>query len=189
MTCGVYEIVIVATDERYIGSSVNVRGRWGKHRYDLRHGKHLVPAIQAAYDKDGLSGLAFNILERCDDSVVREREQHYIDAADNPLNSEMKCDKKLIHLSEEAKRKISENRTITDEAREAWSEAATGNTFRRNGVYVKYTDGREVIYDTQTAAAEAVGISGGGMSSWLSGKTTTWKRAKYGIAEIRRLTS
>ncbi|WHB31210.1 GIY-YIG nuclease family protein [Xanthomonas phage NEB7] len=50
---------------RYIGQAKRVLTRWGQHRYSLRHHSHANLALQAAFDKYGLEGLRFEVLECC----------------------------------------------------------------------------------------------------------------------------
>ena len=69
----------------YIGSSVDTAIRKGKHRNDLKHGKHRNRIVQHCWNKYGV--FEFTVLEECvkDDLIVRE--QFYLDQhCDNPKN-------------------------------------------------------------------------------------------------------
>ena len=48
----------------YIGSSSNICRRWHRHLQYLYGGRHRCPALQAAFDRLGVSSLRFRVLER-----------------------------------------------------------------------------------------------------------------------------
>jgi group I intron endonuclease len=50
---GVYQILCKPTGKIYVGSAVNLRGRWLNHRSSLRCGKHPNIVLQRAWNKDG----------------------------------------------------------------------------------------------------------------------------------------
>lgn len=64
---------------RYIGGSVNVRGRWAMHRWDLRRGRHANRKLQEAWTALGEDAFSFAEVERVDRTALRERGQHWID--------------------------------------------------------------------------------------------------------------
>lgn len=47
----------------YVGSAVNIRGRWSRHLSDLRKNRHPNPKLQNHYNKYGENDLAFEIIE------------------------------------------------------------------------------------------------------------------------------
>ncbi len=63
MISGIYMITCTANRKRYIGSSVDVRGRWSQHKTDLRRGKHSNVHLQRCYDKHGIGQLVFEVVE------------------------------------------------------------------------------------------------------------------------------
>lgn len=90
MTCGVYEIVHIRTQRRYVGSSANMEGRWAVHRATLRAGKHHCAFLQNVWNKYPAEDFAFNILEECLAEALVEREQFHMDATakGNLMNSQ-----------------------------------------------------------------------------------------------------
>lgn len=78
MTCGVYSISSPNGDE-YIGASSHIKERWAAHRCLLRSGTHHSAMLQKAHDRDGMTFLAFCILEQCDKERLIEREQAQMD--------------------------------------------------------------------------------------------------------------
>lgn len=86
MTCGVYSIRRIGTDDCYIGSSVNVDYRWKCHRKALKAGTHHSPYLQRVWDKHGADAFEFILIERCDRSMLVTREQHHIDVMQSVFN-------------------------------------------------------------------------------------------------------
>lgn len=60
---GVYQITNTITGEAYIGSTVNISGRWASHRYKLRKGTHGNRNLQESWDKHGKGVFDFSVLE------------------------------------------------------------------------------------------------------------------------------
>ncbi len=83
--CGIYSISSPCGG-KYIGGSINIKHRWSEHRCELKHGRHHSPKLQEAYDKYGLINLKFKIEEVCDEEVLLDREEFFINACDNLLN-------------------------------------------------------------------------------------------------------
>lgn len=78
-TSGIYAIYSACNGRRYVGSAVDIRRRWRRHRSDLRNGKHKNIHLQRAWDKHGEEAFDFVVLEECSVEQLIEREQHYMD--------------------------------------------------------------------------------------------------------------
>jgi group I intron endonuclease len=82
---GIYQITCLPTGKIYIGSSVDIEYRKGKHFYLLREGRHPNPHLQSAYCKYGKDSFSFEIihdltgLSRAD---ILEKEQVCLDSLD-----------------------------------------------------------------------------------------------------------
>ena len=79
---GIYYILNTATGKRYVGSSINIPERIRAHLSYLFAGKHHCKPLQRAFNKCGLSGLRWGILEsvsNLEDLLLRE--QYWINAA------------------------------------------------------------------------------------------------------------
>lgn len=75
-TCGIYKLT--APDGRcYIGSSVRVEKRLRQHRWSLAENKHYNGRLQRAWNTHG--HFDFEIVERCEQSMLKEREQYWMD--------------------------------------------------------------------------------------------------------------
>lgn len=78
---GIYEIVHIASGNRYVGSGRSVYDRWSSHKKKLRRNQHHSPHLQRAWNKYGESAFEFRVIEFClDDRILRyHREQYWID--------------------------------------------------------------------------------------------------------------
>lgn len=79
---GIYKILNTVNNKVYIGSSVNIQNRWNKHKALLRHNKHENPKLQNSWNKYGEEVFEFIIIEECDENVLLEKEQNYLDKLD-----------------------------------------------------------------------------------------------------------
>lgn len=75
---GVYRILCVPTGKIYIGSAVDLRARWDRHRGSLRRGTHRNSHLQRAWDKYGAMNFEFSVLELVDTSDLLRAEQAWI---------------------------------------------------------------------------------------------------------------
>lgn len=77
---GIYAITNQINGKRYIGSAVNLTGRWRVHRSDLRKGRHHSLVLQRAYDKYGADAFTYSVLLYCSKSDLLFMEQRALDA-------------------------------------------------------------------------------------------------------------
>lgn len=75
MKSGIYSITNTQNGKTYIGSSVNIRIRWRRHKLALREGKHKNPHLQAAWNKYGEAAFVFEVwcYRRREDLLVFEQ--------------------------------------------------------------------------------------------------------------------
>jgi hypothetical protein len=78
---GIYAIRDRASSHLLLGASRNVHAALNRARFELRMGKHADHLLQAAWNRSGVDGLAFEVLE-----LVKERED-----ADFDYESELKA--------------------------------------------------------------------------------------------------
>lgn len=77
-----YEIFNAQTGARYIGMTVNIKQRFGKHRVALRGGSHHCRHLQAAWDKYGEEVFVFRVTDVYDTlEELRLAEQAALTAA------------------------------------------------------------------------------------------------------------
>jgi len=75
--CGVYEIINLVNNHRYIGSSCDVMARWQRHQKALRKGNHHSRYLQRAWNLWGEKNFKLLFLLQCDRKVRLEREQEF----------------------------------------------------------------------------------------------------------------
>lgn len=83
---GIYCIINIKNSKKYIGSSKNIRQRLWSHRTELRHNKHENSHLQNAWNKYGEHNFDYYILEKCEESLLLEKEQLYIDTINPEYN-------------------------------------------------------------------------------------------------------
>ena len=151
---GIYIITNNLNKHCYIGSALNIRKRWNRHKSDLCLQKHHSLYLQRAYNKYGSVNFTFTILLICDKKDLLFYEQRAIDRYKPEYNQCPVAGNCTGHkTSEEAKRKLSEcfsgsknpnfgkkhsdetkaiisathkGKTITQKGRDAVSKAHTG---------------------------------------------------------------
>lgn len=106
---GIYSIKCLATNNIYIGSTVNIQERWRQHLTALRKGKHHSVYLQRSYNKYGEDNLQFTLLVELKDYTeerLRELEWFYIDKYKPKFNSASPV---VYEMSDTWKKKISES--------------------------------------------------------------------------------
>jgi group I intron endonuclease len=78
MSIGIYAIVCNPTNKVYVGQSINIKVRKGKHVSDLSANKHCNQYLQNSYNKYGRSAFSFRVLENCSKELLNEREAFWI---------------------------------------------------------------------------------------------------------------
>ena len=73
---GIYSIRDRASGHLLLGASRNVHAALNRARFELRMGKHADRELQAEWNRTGVDGLAFEVLE-----LVKEREEEGFDYA------------------------------------------------------------------------------------------------------------
>jgi group I intron endonuclease len=152
---GIYGIRSRVHPERvYIGSSVNIRGRWAGHISSLEMGMHHNKKLQRHYNKYGKEDLIFEAIIKCNKEELLKAEQLFIDLhkpyfnvcpiAGNQLGvrrtaeTRRKISKAKSYTSEETRKRMSygqkHKQPISMEAREKMSRLQTG---RRHSMETK----------------------------------------------------
>lgn len=75
---GIYCIINVNNNKRYIGQSIKVKSRFSSHKLRLRKNKHENRYLQNSYNKHGMETFKFTILEYCDYEFLNDREIYWI---------------------------------------------------------------------------------------------------------------
>lgn len=86
MTIGIYKIENKINNKKYIGQSINIEKRWKEHQYLLNLNKHHNYHLQNAWNKYKEESFIFNIIEECDEKILNDKEQHWIEMLDSYNN-------------------------------------------------------------------------------------------------------
>lgn len=111
-TSGIYQIVNIINQKKYIGSSNNTTRRWHEHKKHLRKNNHNNIHLQRAWNKYGENAFTFNVIEEVQDkSLLCDREQYWIDSTPYKYNIDpLAYSSRGRIVSEETKRKLSDSR-------------------------------------------------------------------------------
>jgi group I intron endonuclease len=113
---GIYKIQSKCKPERcYIGSAINIRGRWNDHKRRLRIGKHINPKLQNHYNKYGLDDLVFEPLVTCDKEELIDKEQFFIDAYTPWFNICPRAGSNIGHKCSDEKKQLLRERNMGHE--------------------------------------------------------------------------
>jgi len=76
---GIYSVVNILNNKKYIGCSISIQTRWKTHKKLLNNNKHPNQHLQGAWNKYGKENFLFSIIEICDKSLFVERETFWIE--------------------------------------------------------------------------------------------------------------
>lgn len=130
---GIYCIINIRNSKRYIGSSKNIRQRLWSHRAELRHNKHQNAHLQSAWNKYGEQNFDYYILENCEECLLLEREQWYIDTIKPEYN--MNLETQRPPCTESSRQKQSNTR------KRLYAEGKLKPTFKHITTYVYDLEG------------------------------------------------
>lgn len=170
--CGIYEIVNIKNQKRYIGQSIDVYRRWIQHNSELKRGKHSNEYLQFSWNKYGEDAFEFHILEECSEEKLNERELFYIQKFDTSnrdygYNLGYVGDGVCV-LSEEARQKMSQAQLIrwTEELRVERSQKYSGENNPFYGKHHSKETGRKIaeankkrVWSDESRAKEAQGLA------------------------------
>lgn len=75
---GIYFIKNKINGLEYIGKAHNIQKRWREHQWALSRGVHANTHLQRAWNKYGYSNFTFDVLERCSNHQLGEKETYWI---------------------------------------------------------------------------------------------------------------
>jgi group I intron endonuclease len=86
MISGIYKITNIRNNKCYIGSTINIIGRWAQHKKSLSDNKHHSIKLQRSYNKYDKNSFKYEIIEKCSENLLIIREQYFIDLFDSYRN-------------------------------------------------------------------------------------------------------
>lgn len=104
MISGIYKIENLINHHVYIGLSKDILNRWRSHKsnYNNPNCKDYNMVIYKAMRKYGIKNFSFEIIEKCSEELLNQREQYWIayyNSYHNGYNSTLGGDEHHIHLS------------------------------------------------------------------------------------------
>ena len=105
---GIYCLINIVNQKRYVGSSKNLQQRLLKHRSLLRKNKHENSKLQNSWNKYNEQMFEYYILEYCEEELLTQREQYYIDTLVPELNITVLVERNI--LSKESRLKQANTR-------------------------------------------------------------------------------
>lgn len=178
---GIYCIINLKNNKRYIGSSKNIRLRLWGHRAELRHNHHDNKHLQNAWNKYKESNFDYFIIETCSEDKLLEREQYYIDS----LLPEYNMNKEVNRppCSSESRKKQSETR------KKLYAEGKLKPSFKHITTYVYDLDGNFIreYSSMKDAAIGEFGKNTGAVRNACIGKENPMHRVHNRLFYLEKL--
>lgn len=112
MNSGIYQIVNIVNNHRYVGSSVDLSKREWQHFNSLRKNNHYNNKLQSVFNQYKKNSLVFSVLVKCPPEYVLKLEQWFIDNLKPEYNISKSATALMLGRthSEKTKKQYSENR-------------------------------------------------------------------------------
>jgi group I intron endonuclease len=166
---GIYRIKNLKNKKCYYGSSKNIEKRWRTHLNNLKNGKHHNDHLQRSWDKYGEDNFVFELVEECDETILLELEQKYLDlnpefnigikssGGDNLTKNPNKED--IVRRMTQSVRKRYELMS-EDERKEKHSQPMDKNPNWKGGTSFKYCECGVKISPTNNSCLNCIDKSG-----------------------------
>lgn len=108
---GIYGIFNHSSSKIYVGSSIKLRLRYSRHKYELKSQRHGNEYLQRSYNKHGAKSFSFFVIEYCGNRELRGREKFWIDYFESceRFSGYNICDNTEFNMpTEETRKKISQ---------------------------------------------------------------------------------
>lgn len=196
---GIYQIMCIANERIYIGSSKHLSQRKDEHFESLRRNVHWNQHLQYSFNKYGRDNFEFSIIEYCLSEKRLEIEQLYLDFIFDPILFDQSKKFNLYpsagssrnsKMSEETKRKISESgkgrivsKETTDKMVATNKERYGGSPKRRLIAQIDLETGEIITIHESVTAAKATGVSKGNLADVAAKRL---RKGKNGVIYMPR---
>lgn len=83
---GIYTIINIINNKKYIGQSIDIENRFIRHKSELNNNRHINRHLQASWNKYGKDNFKFQIVEECTKEELNKREKYWIKYYDTYKN-------------------------------------------------------------------------------------------------------
>ena len=138
--CGVYKIENIINNKIYIGSSSNITRRWVRHKSDLKTNNHSNVYLQREYNKYRIDNFIYTIIEECDENIILDKEQYWIDyynSCNNQIGYNLTPIAGRIKITADIREKMSNSRKGKYFGENAPSSKVNTNTVKEIIEYLK----------------------------------------------------
>lgn len=191
----VYVITCAATGKFYVGSSVDVSKRLGRHRDDLRSGNHHSKHLQRAWDLYGEQSFRFDIVEHVGPDDLRAVEQEWIDrcrSADRGHGYNMYPNARGptgYTVSSEARKKMSEahkGRKLPPEQTAKMGSPGSSHPSAKLDEWAVHSIKTRIIGgESQKAMAEAFGVTRTTINDIVAGRSWAHVKTESAVPRTR----
>lgn len=147
---GIYVILQLSTGLHYVGSAVQLKRRWDRHRSDLMAARHHNQKLQRAWDKYGESDFRFDVAEECSPESLVEREQYWLDNT-RPFFNILRIAYSAIGYKHTAEAKMK----MGERSRLAWAATSVEERTRRAANHAKKICGSVHTESTRRKMSES----------------------------------
>ena len=127
---GIYSIINIINNKKYVGQSVDIKNRIRNHKWALRHGRHENSHLQKSFNKYGEDCFVFDVICECTEDQLDHLERFYI-ALYNCIDPQFGYNSETggnlnKHLSKELRARMSEKRSGKNSS--MWGKKHTDET-------------------------------------------------------------
>lgn len=158
---GIYCLINIVNQKRYVGSSKNLQQRLLKHRSLLRKNKHENSKLQNSWNKYNEQMFEYYILEYCEEELLTQREQYYIDTLVPELNITVLVERNI--LSKESRLKQANTRRERISNRDIKLACKEIHQYNLQGDYLR-------TYSSLKEACEVNNISASSICRYIRGE-------------------
>lgn len=155
---GIYLIKCLVNNRVYIGAAKVLNERMNFHKYCLRDGHHFNKFLEADLLQYGFRNFELRLVERCDYSIIDEREKHYFSIY-NSTNTDFG-----YNVWTAGKKNRQPPQFLKDKIR----ETVLNSDFVKSVMQGIINHDTGITYKSKTDAAKDLGVSLKTVSRWTS---------------------